>query len=236
MGEVVNEPKLPDYWNDRRKELRSWFGRNAPSLGKLYEGALYILFFDNFPGRVRFVAHAVREIKNRLPDAVAGPKTNKRLDYVGRLDDLAKEWEKEDFPINGSQPVKVMADDALPTTTYISRRLPRSLYSNIALLVKDHIQTRKKPYDAARRLFQAIDTNNQDAEEMLRPRINQWNECTKWFVKRVHDNSSSTDDQKEDAQEIQRRFEIFEITLSALLRGFFKTLGELDEILEEANF
>jgi len=227
----VNEPRLPNYWTDDRKELRSWFGRNAPSLGALYEGSLYILFSDGFPGRVRFVAHAVREIRNRLPDAIAGPKTSKRLDYVGRLDALAKKWQQAGFPIDGSQPVKVMADDALPATTDIP--IPRSLYSKIALLVRDHIQTREKPSDAARRLFQAIDPNNQDAEATLRPRIQQWLECTKWFVARVHDNGS-TDDQI-DAQEMQRQFEIFETTLSALVRGFFKTLEELDEILEEAN-
>jgi len=227
----VNEPRLPNYWTDVRKELRSWFDRNAPSLGALYEGALYILFCDGFPGRVRFVAHAVREIRNRLPDAISGPKTSKRLDYVSRLDTLARKWQQAGFPIDGSQPVKVIADDALPATTDIP--IPRALYSEIASLVRDHIQTREKPSDAARRLFQAIDPNNQDAEATLKPRIQQWLECTTWFVARVHDNGS-TDDQI-DAKEIQRRFEIFETTLSALVRGFFKTLEELDEILEEAN-
>ena len=64
------------------------------------------------------------------------------------------------------------------------------------------------------------------------PRIQQWRECTEWFVKWAHDNGS-TDDQI-DAQEMQRQFENFEATLFAMARGFFKTLEELDaEILEE---
>ena len=102
----------------------------------------------------------------------------------------------------------------------------------IASLVEDHIQAREKPYEAARRLFQAIDPNNQDAEATLGPRIQQWLDCTEWFVKRAHVNGS-TDDQI-DAQ-MRRQFEVVETTLSALVRGFFKTLEELDEILEDAN-
>lgn len=227
----MNDPRLPNYWTDDRKELRSWFDRNAPSLGELYAGAVYILFSDGFPGRVRFVAHAVREIRNRLPDAIAGPKKSNPLQYVNRLDVIGKKWQQEGFPIDGSQPFKVMADDALPATTDIP--IPRSLYSKIALLVREHIQAREKPYEAARRLFQAIDPNNQDAEATLGPRIQQWLECTRWFVKRAHDNGS-TDDQV-DAQEMQMQFENFEATLFALVRGFFKTLEELDEILEDAN-
>jgi len=226
----VNESRLTNYWTDARKELHSWFDKNAPSLGALYEGALQILFSDAFPGRVRFIAHAVREIRNRLPDVIAGPKTNKRLDYVSRLDTLAKKWQEAGFPKDGSQPIKVTAGDALPVTDI---PIPRSLYSKIESLVRDHIKTREKPPEAARRLFQAIDSKNQNAESALRPRIQQWLECTKWFVAQVHDNGST--DERIDAKEIQKQFEIFETTLSALVREFYKTLEELDEILEEAN-
>ena len=41
---------------------------HAPHLGELYEGALKIISEENFPGYAIFIAHAVREIKNRLPD------------------------------------------------------------------------------------------------------------------------------------------------------------------------
>ena len=58
-------------WTPRRVDLRSWLQRNAPSLGELYVGAVLLVFGRPIPGRVRFVAHAVREIRNRLPDVVS---------------------------------------------------------------------------------------------------------------------------------------------------------------------
>ena len=96
-----------DYLNPQRQELINWFSRNAPGLGKLYEGALYMVYTNGFPGRVRFVAHAVREIRNRLPDVIAGPISKKRLDYKSRLDQLTDEWKRSGFPIDGSLPMDI---------------------------------------------------------------------------------------------------------------------------------
>ena len=38
-----------------------------------------------------------------------------------------------------------------------------------------------------------------------------------------------------DNKELIKRFEVFETTLSAFVRGFFKPKRELDEILEDTN-
>lgn len=92
---------------------------------------------------------------------------------------------------------------------------------------------RETPYEAAKRLFQAIDPNNRTSEAILRPRINHWIECTEWFVQRVHDRGQI--DEEMGSEELKNRFEVFELALSALVRGFFETVGELDENLEEAN-
>jgi len=191
-----------------------------------------MLFENSFPGRVRFVAHAVREIRNRLPDVISGSVARMRLDYINRLDDLAKKWQRAGFPIDGSLPTKIsLVDEARPSDMEIP--MPLSLYRDVARLVRDHFQTRVKPVDAAKRLFQAIDPNNEQDEATLRPRIENWLDVTEWFVRRVHDNGL-TDDQL-DVEDVLKKFEIFETALFALTSPFFETLGELDEILEEAN-
>ncbi len=227
----MNEPGLPNYWTDDRKELRSWFGRNAPSLGALYEGSLYILFSDGFPGRVRFVAHAVREIRNRLPDVIAGPRQSRSLQYKNRMDQLCKKWEEANLPMDGSLLVSLSEENELPKTTDVP--VPVPVYQEVARLVRDHKASRETRRDAAKRLYEAIDPNNQMAEELLRPRINHWIKVTEWFVARAHDNGL-TDDEI-DLQELKNRFEIFERAMSAMVCEFFKTVEELDEILEEAN-
>jgi hypothetical protein len=63
--------------------------------------------------------------------------------------------------------------------------------------------------------------------------VHQWLDVTEWFVKRVHD--SGTQDISIDEGEFVHRFELFETTLGALVRAFFKTVEGLDEVLEDAN-
>jgi hypothetical protein len=52
---------------------------NAASLADLYEGAVVMLYESILLGRTRFIGHAVREIRNRLPDAFAGRIRGQRL-------------------------------------------------------------------------------------------------------------------------------------------------------------
>lgn len=230
VGEVRYREQ-PDYWTQQRRELRAWFERNAPSLGELYEGALEMVFREDFPGRVRFVSHAVREIRNRLPDVIAGPKTRGRLDYVSLLDKIAEVWERHGLPLDGSLPAKVTSSDTLPSSNDVP--IPLEVYNMIVGLVSNHVQTRESFRETVKRLFQAIDPNNSASEATLRPRIEFWIESTKWFVKRVHDRGEI--DTHMDADKLQERFEIFERALSSMVREFFKTVEELDAILEEAN-
>ena len=186
---------------------------------------------DSFPGRVRFVAHAVREIRNRLPDVIAGPKQSQSVQYKNRLDQVRKKWEKANLSTDGSLPISLSEENEVPETADVP--IPIPVYQEIAKLVRDHKALRETRRDAAKRLFEAIDPNNRKAETTLWPRTNHWIEVTEWFVARAHDNGS-TDDEI-DSQGLKNRFEVFEKALSAMVREFFKTVEELDEILEEAN-
>lgn len=223
--------QLPGCWTDKRKELRSWFARNAPSLGELYEGAVYMVSADEFPGRVRFVAHAVREIRNRLPDVIAGPRAGGTFQWKNRLDELMRIWTHARLPTDGSLPIKVNEGESLPSSQEVP--IPCRVFLEVARLIRDHDASRERPSDAAKRLFEAIDPNNSESEAMLRPRIEQWIKVTEWFVERVHDRGAL--DAEMGAQELRERFEAFEAALGAMVRGFFKTLEELDAILEDAN-
>ncbi|WP_322793332.1 hypothetical protein [Bellilinea sp.] len=229
----MNDLSPPSNWTRQRRKIRDWLRSIAVSLGELYEGAVRILFSeDPFPGRVRFVAHAVREIRNRLPDVIAGPKMGTRLDYINRMDNLLKEWRQAGFPLDGSAPIPIVGQASLPSNTNIP--IPKQLYFELAKIVRDHHQTREKPTDAARRIFEAIDPNNKSDENALRPRINHWIDITNWFVQRVHDNGS-TDTMVATIEELIGQFEVFEAAMFAVIEPFFETIKELDEILEEAN-
>jgi hypothetical protein len=63
---------VADVWTDRRLAILEWLESAAPSLAELYQGAVQLLDDPGFPGRLRFIAHGVRDVRNRLPDVVAG--------------------------------------------------------------------------------------------------------------------------------------------------------------------
>src|ERR1700722_12753916 len=79
-------------WTRNRRELLEWLGKTSPSLAELYKGAVDLLFGRPVAGFSRFVSHAVREIRNRLPSVVSGTGSSGRLDYTSRIDDLSAQW------------------------------------------------------------------------------------------------------------------------------------------------
>ncbi len=220
------------YWTPARQELHAWLYRNAPSLAELYEGTVRLLNDSILPGHVRFVSHAVREIRNRLPDVISGAKGDGQLQYKNRMDDLSKAWQKAGFSIDG-----LLLSSFLSDGTNISPspdiQIPRDLFIKIATLIKDHETTRTKPEDTAIRLFEACAPENHQSRDTLRPVIIQWLEVTNWFEKRNHD--SGRVDADCDSIELRRQFDLFESALGALVRSFFSTTDELDGILEDAN-
>jgi len=221
-----------EYWTLKRKELVNWFMRNAPSLGELYEGAVQLLFADPpIPGCSRFIAHAVREISNRLPDVLTGhPTSSNRLDYVNRFDNLVKLCECKRIPLDDSIPVSVDIADSEPRPDSIL--VPHEIYLEVVRLLKDHKDTRKKPLEKAFIVFSELAPENSDLIDAMRPVLLQWKKIGDWAVGRAHD-SGRTD--AELLNEVFQNFIEFEQILASLIRQFFATMEDLDAILEEAN-
>ncbi len=228
----VRDAIKPDCWTPRRIELRGWLERNAPSLGELYEGAVALMFVTPVPGRIRLIAHAVREMRNRLPDVISGAKSGGTLQYKNRLDDVTKVWLRSGLPADGSFPNTTLGLGVEPPEAP-DIPIERRVFMEVSRLVKDHVAARQRPEDAAIRLFEAIAPENLPLRDSLRPVVRQWLSITDWFVGRVHDSGQTDTDC--DEKEFRAKFELFEATLAALVRGFFSTVEELDEILEDTN-
>jgi hypothetical protein len=216
-----------------RLHLCAWMRRNnAASLAELYEGAVRLLVEAKLPGRVRLISHAVREIRNRLPDVISGTRSTARLDYKSRLDRINKKWQRSGLRLDASLPEGGFeADPGAPRSPNIE--VAREVFAEIAGLVKDHEETRTKPLDTAIRLFEACAPENQRIRDTLRPIILQWLRVTDWFMSKAHD--SGYVDGDIDETELISQFELFETYLNAMVRGFFTTLDELDAILEDTN-
>lgn len=218
------------YWTPKRQKILEWLRNQAPSLAELYQGAVQLLCDDPpLPGRSRFIAHAVREIRNRLPEVVAGVK-GKYLDYKTQLDDIAKEWDRNGLPLNEAMPIS--AEEMYINSLDIP--VPHEVFRKVASLIKEHKEARERPEETAKRMFVALAPENKDLIDQLRPVIIRWLDITEWFIGRAHD-SGRTDSELID-DEFVNSFDFFEKMLGALIRDlFFATTEELDEILEEAN-
>ena len=72
------------------ERIFTWLQELSPELAESYAGAVKLIEDASIPGRGRFICHAVREIRNRLPDKVAGKLDIERLEYKYEVEVLAK--------------------------------------------------------------------------------------------------------------------------------------------------
>jgi hypothetical protein len=102
-------------------------------------------------------------------------------------------------------------------------------------------------------MYQVLNPTEISTSEVPSVVVDEWFEATEWAVERVHVPSPSRTSEASSVEEenvastgegapsilsedqLQPRFELFEHALGALIRTFFATTEELDEILEETN-
>ena len=219
-------------WTPERLELKAWLDRNAPSLAELYEGAVCLLFEHRLAGYTRLIAHIVREIRNRLPFVISGSSSSGRLEYPDRLSEITEQWRKANLDVGSSfQSLGATPSSVGPSPPAVA--IPLDLFRLLEKLIADHEVTSEKAADAFARLLVGRKPENQKFIKTLQPVISQWLHVTGWFVSKAHD--SGRVDAAIDNRELLKNFELFETTLFAIVRQFFATTAELDQILKEAN-
>lgn len=214
-----------------RLEISQWFQTHAPSLGELYDGSVHMLYAEVFPGRTRFISHAVREIRNRLPNVIIGTTIKRsNFDLGNRLNDLVKSLSKMGYSFDKANPRVNVGEEKTSVDTVL---ISRAVLERIESFVQDYKNTKPSGPEIALRLFAGRSSCNPQEIDSLRPQALQWYEVTEWFMHKTHDGGKT--DKDVDLKEFREKFELFEVTLGALLRGFFKTKEALDEILEQTN-
>jgi hypothetical protein len=184
-----------------------------------------LLYVRSVAGFTRFVAHGVRDIRNRLPDVVAG-REGGHFQWKNRLDQLEKVWLDGGLPLEGPAPTTPEAPKAEGTA------VPPRVFREVQLTLREHSEARERPQQTAIRLWEGLGSAAEDKSAII-PVINEWLEVTDWFVAHAHDRGQV------DANYIRRdydeNFGRFERILGALVSGFYPVVEGLDEILGEAN-
>lgn len=126
------------------RRILEWLKANAPALAPVYDGAVRMIQEPEFPGRVHFVAHAIREIMNRLPDAFITKDQKSKVGYRELVDKVKTSW----------VPTK-LGDDQIIISTECS--------NNIETLFEAHRVPNESNRSRAEQLFQIIIDNIQPA-------------------------------------------------------------------------
>lgn len=142
------------WWTPERAALCRWFERSAPGLAPVYQSAVRMAIDETFPGRVWFVAHAIREIRNRLPDALAGEVAASHTDYPNLARSVHARWVEDGWPADGTRPIDSSSDHG--DTRVGTPELPEPRDGTQVILVVEHKSlidsesSERSPYDSAK--------------------------------------------------------------------------------------
>ncbi len=141
-------------WTAKRCELLAWLERAAPQLARLYAGAVTMATDAEFPGRVVFVWHAIREIRNRLPDSLAGQVASSSVQYGELASDVWRCWVDDGWPEDGSL---ALAESSEPSASGPERyEVSQRVLVAVANLVSGHVAVANRNKANAERLFEAV--------------------------------------------------------------------------------
>ncbi len=207
---------------NRRNELLRWFQERASSLAGGYEGAIRLLKDKDFPGRQHFISHAVRDIVDRLPFALDPQNKGSRVQYENEMDKIEKQWPTlQTFGNSNSNP------DAQETVS-----IDYKLAYRINSLVEAHRKRKQQPSNFVL-LFRYLLRNEPSKAQVNERVVEDLKEVRKWFMERAH--LRANQNAKVDESELQKQFEKFEAILHSFVGNFFTNIGELNEILQQAN-
>lgn len=211
------------HWTTLRLELHRWFEDRAPSLAEGYEGAVELLHAPQFPGRIHFICHVVRDIYRLLPAALGSKPATRPAEVLPNLAfELAKAW--ADFPPPARLPEH--PTDSQIVTPQVFCRAER-----IVLRCATFSDGATFGRDLALALHRSLDPSRAGTLSPLV--INAFNDEYGYFVKRAH--LATSVDSQPDVDGLVDHFEAFERSFHSFVGPYFSGKEELDAILQSTN-
>jgi hypothetical protein len=203
-----------------RQVILRWLQERAPSLAELYDSALWLMHDHPLRARVRLVSHCVREIVNRLPEAVSAATVTKRVEYRVFVERIVAVWPTADPAALITETPDAPAEVPIPRAAYVA----------VSALTNEHTQS--QPFEVKlRMLFGAGDGS---ATSLTLPAIRAFKKVYDWFVARAHDRLE-IDVALCTEEELQLNFRAFERGLYTLTGEWLEVQEKVDELLDEAN-
>ena len=215
------------WWTSERLALVDWLDSYAPALTPLYMGALSLAMRENFPGRVHFIAHAIREIRNRLPGAL-GPMVKRRdAGYQDLTDKIKRRWIKEGLPERGS--LESLKESVATVSGPRYREVSFEFLASVGRLIENHTAAQMNRKARERSGFGALGEYDQSPQHV----VENWNNLFPDAQGFAHARDKPLPEGA-DAEWVEN-FLRFEQYLMDLQRPSYENLDELDRLLQKAN-
>jgi hypothetical protein len=173
-----------------------------------------------------FVWHAIREIRNRLPDALAGEVASSSFQYGDVADEIRQCWVEDGWPDDGAV---ALTDPSEPSASGPARHeVSRDLFLSVARLVAGHAAIRDRNLGNAQRLFDAVAGSAAPAYV-----VRSWVRGGRQAHRLAHVHNKPVD--ADDEASLESDFAAFEAVLMAIANRSYENMDDLDEILGSAN-
>ncbi|MCE2511392.1 MAG: hypothetical protein J4F50_02325 [Acidimicrobiia bacterium] len=183
--------------------------------------------FDSLPGRVHFIAHAIREIGNRLPVALGNKVKKKTAGYEDHAKAIRDRWLDEGLPPDGR--LRFLQESAPSASGPLRQEVSVGLLASVGKLIAEHRKAEANREARERAKFGALSDLGSNPSYVIK----NWGRWAREAVEFVHARDKLLPAEK-DAEWVAK-FLAFEQELMAIARPSYENLDALDGLLAEAN-
>jgi len=215
---VINPMSL----NKEQQRVYEWLNDDLslPVFAGAYEGAVMLLS-QKSAGYISFIAHAGRDLINRLASTVAGV-TSKQVQYQQRIDKLQDNWRDE----------WRLSNELLQEEVGKGHLIPTQVCQQITTLIHEHKSGRMRSLDADGLFFSTF-LDYSDKEKIPDNLLSEWKEAKKWFLGHAHLRQKPF---RADAENnLEKHFNCLDGYLYIAASSQYERLKDLDEILDATN-
>lgn len=208
--------------NSEQQRVYEWLndGLSLPVFAEAYKGAA-ILLSQKPSGYISFVAHAGRDLMNRLATTVAGIKSE-RVQYQQHIDKLQSNWQDE----------WRFSDDLSPKVVENGHLIPIHVCQRITTLIEEHKSGRIRNSESDGLFFSTF-LDYSDRDKIPSNFLSEWKAAKDWFLGHAHLREKSF--RAETDGDLVKHFNCLDGYLYIAASSQYERLKALNEILDATN-
>jgi hypothetical protein len=193
---------------------------SLPVFAEAYKGAA-ILLNQKPAGYVSFVAHAGRDLMNRLASTVAGIKSE-QVQYMQLVDKIQDNWRDE----------WRFSNELAPEVAEKGHLIPIDVCQSIYTLIDKHKSGSMRSAEADGLFFSTF-LDYSDKEKIPDNFLSEWKAAKKWFVGHAHLRGEPF--RERSACDLLKHFNCLDGYLYIAASSQYDRLKDLNEILDATN-